>query len=154
VIALSRFYAHIETFLNVRGVSSLIRSCQKCMASLFTNRAIAYRVHKDFDHFDVALSVCVQLMVRSDKACSGVIFTLDTETGFRDVVLVTGSWGLGENVVQGAINPDEYVVFKPTLGDGFKVTTRYVYCGSGGDLCSVCVCVVLCVLYSFACLCV
>jgi len=114
------FAGQQETFLNVRGLSSLLRSCQKCMASLFTNRAIAYRVHKGFDHFSVALSVCIQLMVRSDQACSGVIFTLDTESGFRDVVLVTGSWGLGENVVQGAVNPDEFLIFKPTLAKGFK----------------------------------
>jgi pyruvate,water dikinase len=85
------------------------------MASLFTNRAISYRIDKGFDHFSVGLSIGVQKMVRSDMASSGVMFTLDTESGFNGVVLVTGSWGLGENVVQGAVNPDEFLVFKETL---------------------------------------
>merc|ERR1712054_1278 len=104
-----------ETYLNVVGERSLLESCKRCMASLFTNRAIAYRHHKGFDHFSVALSICVQKMVRSDEASSGVIFTLDTETGFEGVVLLTASWGLGENVVGGKVNPDEFLIFKKML---------------------------------------
>lgn len=109
------FAGQQDTFLNVVGEAQLLDCCRKCFASLFTNRAINYRVLKGYDHFDVALSICVQKMVRSDKASSGVIFTLDTESGFKDVVLLTGSWGLGENVVQGAVNPDEYLVAKVPL---------------------------------------
>ncbi len=114
------FAGQQETFLNIRGTEDLLEACRKCFASLFTNRAIAYRVEKKFDHFKVALSIGVQKMVRSDMACSGVMFTVDTETGFKDVVFVTASYGLGENIVQGAVNPDEYFVHKPTLKDGFK----------------------------------
>ena len=114
------FAGQQETYLNVRGKKELLKACKKCFASLFTNRAIAYRHEKGFDHFKVLLSIGVQKMVRSDKASSGVIFTLDTESGFRDVVFVTAAYGLGENVVQGAVNPDEYYVFKPTLRLGFK----------------------------------
>ncbi|MBI4017264.1 MAG: phosphoenolpyruvate synthase [Candidatus Aenigmarchaeota archaeon] len=114
------FAGQQETFLNIHSEHDLIDACKDCFASLFTNRAISYRVEKGFDHFDVALSIGVQKMVRSDMACSGVMFTLDTETGFRDAVFVTGSWGLGENIVQGAVNPDEYYVFKPTLRQGFE----------------------------------
>ena len=114
------FAGQQETFLNVRGERALIDAVRKCFASLFTNRAISYRHDMNFDHLKVYLSVGVQKMVRSDKACSGVMFTLDTESGFRDVVLINGSYGLGENVVQGAVNPDEYFVFKPTLKKGFR----------------------------------
>jgi pyruvate,water dikinase len=114
------FAGQQETYLNVKGEAALIESCKKCFASLFTNRAISYRHDKKFDHFSVALSIGVEKMVRSDLACSGVIFTIDTETGFQNVVFITGSYGLGENVVQGKVNPDEYYVFKPTLRQGFK----------------------------------
>lgn len=109
------FAGQQETYLNIRGEYQLIESCKKCFASLFTNRAISYRVDKGFDHFSVYLSIGVQRMIRSDKASSGVMFTLDTESGFTDVVFITGSWGLGETIVQGTVNPDEYYVFKPTL---------------------------------------
>ena len=95
-------------------------ACKRCFASLFTDRAISYRVDKGFDHFQVALSIGVQRMVRSDLAASGVMFTLDTETGFRDVVLINAAYGLGENVVQGSVNPDEFYVFKPTLKQGLS----------------------------------
>lgn len=113
------FAGQQETFLNIRGPHELMDSCKRCLASLFTNRAIAYRAEHKFDHFKVYLSIGVQKMVRSDMACAGVIFTLDTETGFPDVVFITGSYGLGESVVQGAVNPDEFYVFKPTLKKGF-----------------------------------
>jgi pyruvate,water dikinase len=109
------FAGQQETFLNIHGEGELIEACRKCYASLFTDRAIVYREEQGFDHMKIALSAGVQKMVRSDKAGSGVIFTLDTETGFPDVVVINGAWGLGENVVQGAVNPDEYVVFKPLL---------------------------------------
>jgi pyruvate,water dikinase len=112
------FAGQQETFLNVTGDHELLDSCRKCYASLFTDRAISYRKEKGFDHMKVALSIGVQKMVRSDKAGSGVMFTLDTETGFRDVVVINAAWGLGENVVQGTVNPDEYMVFKPVLGQG------------------------------------
>ncbi|MFH1403419.1 MAG: phosphoenolpyruvate synthase [Candidatus Altiarchaeota archaeon] len=112
------FAGQQETYLNIRGESQLIDACKKCFASLFTNRAISYRVDKDFDHFNVYLSIGVQKMVRSDKACSGVMFSIDTESGFKEVVFITGAYGLGENVVQGAVTPDEYYVFKPTLKQG------------------------------------
>lgn len=115
----------------------VLEACKKCMASLFTNRAISYREDKGFNHFDVYLSVGVMKMVRSDKACAGTMFTignlpfnrytpfilvpnqmhLDTETGFQNTVVINGNWGLGENVVQGSVNPDEWTVFKPTLKD-------------------------------------
>ncbi|MFB3886885.1 MAG: phosphoenolpyruvate synthase [Thermodesulfobacteriota bacterium] len=114
------FAGQQETFLNIRGEYALIQACKRCFASLFTNRAISYRVHKGFDHFQVALSIGVQKMVRSDKACSGVMFTMDTESGFPDVVYITGSYGLGENIVQGVINPDEFYVFKPCLHKNYK----------------------------------
>ncbi|WP_075980533.1 phosphoenolpyruvate synthase [Bacillus massilinigeriensis] len=109
-----------ETFLNIRGVDALIESCRKCYASLFNDRAIFYREVNGFKHSQVALSIGVQKMVRSDLASSGVIFTLDTETGFQDVVFLTSAYGLGENVVKGSVNPDEFYVFKPTLKIGFK----------------------------------
>ncbi|MBI4806324.1 MAG: phosphoenolpyruvate synthase [Desulfovibrio sp.] len=114
------FAGQQETYLNIHGVEELIEACQRCFASLFTNRAISYRVDKGFDHFAIALSIGVQKMVRSDLACSGVMFSIDTESGFKDAVYITGAWGLGENVVQGAVSPDEYYVFKPTLAQGFK----------------------------------
>ncbi len=120
------FAGQQETYLNIRGVNDLLEACKKCFASLFTNRAIAYRVEKKFDHFKVYLSIGVQKMVRSDLACSGVMFTLDTETGFPDVCFVTSSYGLGENIVQGAVNPDEFFVHKPTLHAGFKPILKKV----------------------------
>ncbi|MBD3167907.1 MAG: phosphoenolpyruvate synthase, partial [candidate division Zixibacteria bacterium] len=110
------FAGQQETFLNVTGVDELFEACKKCFASLFTDRAITYREEKGFDHMKVALSVGVQKMVRSDKAGSGVMFSIDTETGFPDVIVINAAWGLGENVVQGSVNPDEYMVFKPLLG--------------------------------------
>ncbi len=114
------FAGQQETYLNIRGNEGLIDACKRCFASLFTNRAISYREDKDFDHLSVALSIGVQKMVRSDLAASGVIFSIDTESGFKDAVLLTGSYGLGELVVQGTVNPDEFYVFKPTLKTGFK----------------------------------
>ncbi len=112
------FAGQQETFLNVTGALDVIDACRRCYASLFTDRAISYRNEKGFDHMKVALSVGVQKMVRADEAGSGVMFSIDTETGFPDVVVINAAWGLGENVVQGAVNPDEYMVFKPLLGDG------------------------------------
>jgi pyruvate,water dikinase len=114
------FAGQQETYLNVHGRQPLLNACKRCFASLFTDRAISYRVDKGFDHFQIALSIGVQRMVRSDLAASGVMFTLDTETGFRDVVLINAAYGLGENVVQGSVNPDEFYVFKPTLGRGLR----------------------------------
>ena len=114
------FAGQQETYLNVHDIQCLLEACHKCFASLFTDRAISYRTIKGFDHFDVALSVGVQKMVRSDLATSGVMFSIDTETGFKDAALITAAYGLGENVVQGAVNPDEYIVFKPTLKDGYR----------------------------------
>jgi pyruvate,water dikinase len=112
------FAGQQETFLNVRGLDHLNDALHQVFASLFNDRAIAYRVHQGFDHSQVALSVGVQTMVRSDVGASGVIFTLDTESGFRDAVFITSSYGLGETVVQGAVNPDEFYVYKPALRDG------------------------------------
>jgi pyruvate,water dikinase len=114
------FAGQQETYLNIRGEYALIQACKRCFASLFTNRAISYRAHNNFDHFQVALSIGVQKMVRSDKACSGVMFTIDTESGFPNVVYITGSYGLGENIVQGVVNPDEFYVFKPCLQKNYK----------------------------------
>ena len=114
------FAGQQETYLNVQGPYALLDACKRCFASLFKDRAISYRVDKGFDHFKVALSIGVQHMVRSDLASAGVIFTIDTETGFRDAVLINAAYGLGENVVQGTVTPDEYCVFKPTLQAGFK----------------------------------
>ncbi|MBE9504254.1 MAG: phosphoenolpyruvate synthase [Proteobacteria bacterium] len=118
------FAGQQETYLNVRGYHALREACSKCFASLFTDRAISYRVDNGFDHFQVALSIGIMKMVRSDLATSGVIFTLDTETGFRDVVFITACYGLGENIVQGAVNPDEYYVFKPTCRKGHSSIIR------------------------------
>lgn len=115
------FAGQQETYLNIKGPEQLIDACRKCFASLFTNRAISYRQHRNYDHSKVALSITVQKMVRSDLATSGVMFSIDTETGFNNVVLINAAYGLGENVVQGAVNPDEFLVFKPTLHQKGKV---------------------------------
>ncbi|MBU2849143.1 phosphoenolpyruvate synthase [Acidithiobacillus ferriphilus] len=120
------FAGQQDTYLNVSGEAALLDACRRCFASLFTDRAIHYRVGQGFDHFKVALSIGVMKMVRSDKATSGVMFSLDTETGFRDVVFITASWGLGENVVQGTVDPDEFYVFKPAFLRGKKVVLRRV----------------------------
>jgi pyruvate,water dikinase len=114
------FAGQQETYLNIRGEYALVQACKRCFASLFTNRAISYRTHRGFDHLQVALSIGVQKMVRSDRACSGVMFTIDTESGFQDVVYITGAYGLGENIVQGVINPDEFYVFKPCIKGNYK----------------------------------
>ncbi|MDA8076638.1 MAG: phosphoenolpyruvate synthase [Actinomycetota bacterium] len=118
------FAGQQDTFLNIRGDQHLLEACRRCYASLFTDRAVHYRVDEGFDHFKVALSIGVMKMVRSDLASSGVMFSLDTESGFRDVVFVTGSWGLGENVVQGAVDPDEFYVHKPTFEAGKRAVLR------------------------------
>ena len=119
------FAGQQDTILNVRGEQRLIEACHECYASLWTDRAISYRTAKGFDHFDVALSIGIQPMVRSDIASSGVIFTLDTESGFREAVVINGAWGLGEAVVQGMATPDEWIIFKPTLKMGFRpIITR------------------------------
>ena len=118
------FAGQHESFLNVRGAKDLFEACRRCFASIFTDRAISYRIDKGFDHFKVALSVAVMKMVRSDIGASGVIFTLDTESGFRDVVFVTGCYGLGETIVQGKVDPDEFYVHKPTLKQGFRCVLR------------------------------
>jgi len=114
------FAGQQETYLNVQGRLALVDAFRRCFASLFTDRAISYRTDKGFEHFKIALSIGVQRMVRADLAASGVMFTLDTETGFRDAVLINAAYGLGENVVQGSVNPDEYYVFKPTLKAGSR----------------------------------
>lgn len=118
------FAGQQETFLNVVGIDDVLHKVKEVFASLYNDRAIAYRVHQGFKHEDVFLSAGVQLMIRSDVGASGVLFTLDTESGFRDVVFVTGSYGLGEMVVQGAVNPDEFYVFKPTLREGKPAVLR------------------------------
>ena len=137
------FAGQQETYLNVRGSEQLLTSVRNCFASLFTDRAISYRDNFGFDHFDVGLSVCVQKMVRSDLASSGVAFSLDTESGFKDVVLINGSYGLGESVVQGTVSPDEFLIFKPTLKDGFssiiekkmgKKENKMIYSTDPGEL--------------------
>ncbi|MDG6773997.1 phosphoenolpyruvate synthase [Thiomicrorhabdus sp. ZW0627] len=114
------FAGQQDTYLNISGLAAYVDACKHCFASLFTDRAIHYRIDQGFGHFDVALSIGVQLMVRSDIAASGVMFSIDTETGFKDVVLITGAYGLGENVVQGAVDPDEFYVHKPTFNKGFR----------------------------------
>lgn len=114
------FAGQQETYLNVCGQAFLLDACRRCFASLFTDRAISYRAHHGYDHLKVALSIGVQTMVRSDLASSGVMFSIDTESGFRNAVLINAAYGLGENVVQGTVNPDEYYVFKPTLSEGFR----------------------------------
>ena len=118
------FAGQQETFLNIRGVENVIRAAKEVFASLFNDRAISYRVHQGFDHKLVALSAGVQRMVRSETGTAGVMFTLDTESGFRDVVFITGAYGLGETVVQGAVNPDEFYVHKPTLEAGRPAILR------------------------------
>lgn len=118
------FAGQQDSYLNISGLEEYIDACKHCFASLFNDRAIHYRVEQGFDHFEVSLSVGVQLMVRSDLASSGVLFTVDTESGFEDVVLVTGAYGLGENVVQGAIEPDEFYVHKPTFKKGYRSVLR------------------------------
>ncbi len=137
------FAGQQETYLNVRGPEQILTAVRNCFASLFTDRAISYRDNFGFDHFDVGLSVCIQKMVRSDLASSGVAFSLDTESGFRDIVLVNGSYGLGESVVQGTVSPDEFLIFKPTLKDGFgsiiekkmgKKENKMIYSTDSGQL--------------------
>ena len=118
------FAGQQETFLNIRGVDNVIYAAKEVFASLFNDRAISYRVHQGFDHRNVALSVGVQRMVRSETAAAGVMFSLDTESGFRDVVFITGAYGLGETVVQGAVNPDEFYVHKHTLAAGRPAILR------------------------------
>jgi pyruvate,water dikinase len=136
------FAGQHDSFLHVRGEEDLIEACRRCFASIFTDRAIVYRIDNRFDHFKVALSVAVMKMVRADLAASGVIFTLDTESGFPDVVFVTGSYGLGENIVQGKVDPDEFYVHKPTFAQGYRAVLsrllgrkqmRLVYAGGHGD---------------------
>jgi len=140
------FAGQQETFLNVRGIDGVLGSVREVFASLFNDRAISYRVHHGFRHADVALSAGIQRMVRTDRAASGVLFTLDTESGFEDVVFITGSYGLGELVVQGAVNPDEFYVYKPALETGKAPILRrslgtklekMVYGGEGGEGASV-----------------
>jgi len=114
------FAGQQESYLNVRGQATLLDTCRRCFASLFTDRAISYRTEKGFDHFEIALSIGIQRMVRSDLSTSGVMFTIDTETGFKDAVLINAAYGLGENIVQGSVTPDEYYVFKPTLKTGYQ----------------------------------
>jgi pyruvate,water dikinase len=118
------FAGQQETFLNIVGLENILHAIKEVFASLYNDRAISYRVHKGFAHADVALSAGVQRMVRSDKGAAGVMFTLDTESGFRDAVFVTSSYGLGETVVQGAVNPDEFYVHKPMLAAGKKAVVR------------------------------
>ncbi len=118
------FAGQQDTYLNIRGKQALLDACKRCFASLFTDRAIHYRVDQGFDHFKVALSIGIMKMVRSDLSASGVMFSLDTESGFNDVVFITGAYGLGENVVQGAVDPDEFYVHKPTFNQGHRAVLR------------------------------
>jgi pyruvate, water dikinase len=118
------FAGQLESFLNIRGKRALLDACRHCLASLFTDRAISYRVDEGFDHLAVALSIGVQQMVRSDVGTAGVMFTLDTETGFTDVVLINSAYGLGESVVKGRVDPDEFLVFKPTFREGFRAILK------------------------------
>ncbi|KAK9366194.1 phosphoenolpyruvate synthase [Lipomyces kononenkoae] len=120
------FAGQHESYLNISGAENIFDACRHCFASLFTDRAIVYRVNNNFNHFKVSLSVGVMKLVRSDRAASGVTFTLDTESGFRDVVLTTGAYGLGENIVQGVVNPDEFYVHKPTFRQGYRAVLRRV----------------------------
>jgi pyruvate,water dikinase len=120
------FAGQHDTYLAVRGAGAVLAACRRCFASLFTDRAIAYRLDHGFDHFQVALAIAVQKMVRADLAASGVMFTLDPESGFREVVLITGSYGLGENIVQGTVAPDEFLVHKPTYRAGYRAVLRRV----------------------------
>jgi len=118
------FAGQQDTYLNIRGEQALLDACKRCFASLFTDRAIHYRIDQGFDHFKIALSIGIMKMVRSDLDASGVMFTLDTESGFSDVVFITGAYGLGENVVQGAVDPDEFYVYKPTFNQGHRAVLR------------------------------
>ncbi|MFU8788880.1 MAG: PEP/pyruvate-binding domain-containing protein, partial [Methylobacter sp.] len=118
------FAGQQDTYLNIRGDQALLEACKRCFASLFTDRAIHYRVDQGFDHFKLALSIGIMMMVRSDLDASGVMFSLDTESGFTDVVFITGAYGLGENVVQGAVDPDEFYVHKPTFEQGHRAVLR------------------------------
>ena len=118
------FAGQQDTFLNIRGEPALLEACKRCFASLFTDRAIHYRVDQGFDHFKLALSIGIMKMVRSDLDASGVMFSLDTESGFSDVVFITGAYGLGENVVQGAVDPDEFYVHKPTFELGHRAVLK------------------------------
>jgi pyruvate,water dikinase len=118
------FAGQQETFLNVRGLETVRARIHEVFASLYNDRAIAYRVHQGFEHGGVALSAGIQIMVRSDRGASGVIFTIDTESGFSEAILITSSWGLGETVVQGAVNPDEFYVYKPALESGHDPLLR------------------------------
>ena len=118
------FAGQQDTYLNIKGDGSLLDACRRCFASLFTDRAIHYRIDQGFDQFKVSLSICVMKMVRSDLASSGVMFSIDTESGFRDSVFITGAYGLGENVVQGAVDPDEFYVHKPTFLAGHRAVLR------------------------------
>ncbi len=135
------FAGQQDTYLNVKGVENVIHYVKSCYASIFTDRATSYRHDKNFDHFNVGLSVCVQKMARSDLASSGVLFSIDTESGFDKVVVINASYGLGENIVAGKVNPDEFIVFKPTLEKGYKAIinkklgsklSKAVYDESGG----------------------
>ena len=119
-LATASFAGQMESYLNVRGDRELISAVRKCIASLFTDRAISYRENQGFDHLKVALSVCVQKMVRSDKACSGIMFSCDTESGFADVTVINSSWGLGENIVKGRVTPDQFIVYEPLLLKGYS----------------------------------
>ncbi len=118
------FAGQQDTYLNIRGGQALLDACKRCFASLFTDRAIHYRLDQGFDHFKIGLSIGVMKMVRSDLAASGVMFSLDTESGFNDAVFITGAYGLGENVVQGAVDPDEFYVHKPTFAQGYRAVLR------------------------------
>ena len=118
------FAGQQDTYLNVRGEVALLEACKRCFASLFTDRAIHYRIDQGFDHFKLALSIGIMKMVRSDLNASGVMFSLDTESGFENVVFITGAYGLGENVVQGAVDPDEFYVHKPTYNQGYRTVLK------------------------------
>jgi pyruvate, water dikinase len=118
------FAGQQDTYLNIRGEQSLLEACKRCFASLFTDRAIHYRIDKGFDHFKLGLSIGIMKMVRSDLSASGVMFSLDTESGFNDVVFITGAYGLGENVVQGTVDPDEFYVHKPTFEQGYHAVLK------------------------------
>ncbi len=121
------FAGQQETFLNVAGIDDVLDKIRHVFASLYNDRAISYRVHKGYAHADVALSAGIQRMVRSDKGSAGVMFTIDTESGFPDVVFITSSYGLGETVVQGAVNPDEFYVFKPALANNkYPIISRRI----------------------------
>ncbi len=120
------FAGQQDTYLNIAGDDTLLDACRRCFASLFTDRAIHYRIDNGFDHFKVALSIGIMKMVRSDLSASGVMFSLDTESGFRDAVFITGAYGLGENVVQGTVDPDEFYVHKPTFEKGYRTVLRRV----------------------------